>query len=62
MTQQQFNFRTRIERERDLKLVSNYREIGIAAVLAAQATRRKDESGKSAAQRTVANANANARD
>lgn len=62
MTQQQFNFRTRIERERDLKLVSNYREIGIAAVLAAQATRRKDESGKAAAQRTVANANANARD
>ena len=58
MTQQQFNFRTRVERERDLKLVSNYREIGIAAVLAAKATRAKDESGKAAAQRTVANANA----
>ncbi len=58
MTQQQFNFRTRIERERDSKLVSNYREIGIAAVLAAKATQRKAESGKSAAQRSVANANA----
>ncbi|MBB3934563.1 hypothetical protein [Aureimonas phyllosphaerae] len=58
MNQQQFNFRSRTERERDSKLVSNYREIGIAAVLAAKATRRKDESGKAAAQRTVANVNA----
>jgi hypothetical protein len=57
MNQQQLNFRTRIERERDSKLLSNYREIGIAAVLAAKAARGKPESGKAAAQRTVANHN-----
>ena len=57
MTKQQFNFRSKQERERDSKLVSNYREIGIAAVLAAKATQHGALS-KAAAQRTVANANA----
>ncbi len=58
MTQQQFNFQSRRERERDQEFLKNYGDIGIAAVLAASAARRKEQALQISRKLHTANHNA----
>lgn len=58
MTQHQFHFKTRLERERETQFLRNYGEIGIPAVLAASATRRREGEERRVRETMIANGNA----
>lgn len=57
MNQPHVAFRSKSERERESNLLSNYREIGIAAIAAASQACRKDKAKAKAPQIAVANRN-----